>query len=85
VDHGGRWTLEDSFRDGSQQVIEDEIRQLEAEHPGVLTTLDLRTWFDASPLAKDHAARPDGLHLTVPAATTVAENWFGSQLLALTR
>jgi len=83
--HGGRWTLSDSFRDGSQQRIEDEVNRLEAQHPGVVSTLDLRSWFDAGPLASDHDARPDGLHLTVTAATKVVEDWLGPQLVAISR
>ena len=36
---------------------------------------------EATGLADDHDARPDGLHFTLDASLAVSETWLGPQLL----
>ena len=45
-------------------------------------SVDLRAWMEASGLADDQDLRPDGIHFTPDAATQVASDWLGPQLVA---
>ncbi len=74
-----------SFINGGQQVIEDAVRSLAFEHPEVIDVLDYRSWLEQSKILDDPGARPDDMHLTVAAATRVADEWLGPELVALSR
>ncbi len=71
-----------SFSDGSQEVVEDAVRAAAARHPGVVSVLDYRTWFEGTTLA-DRDTRPDGVHLIAEAAEQVATDYLAPRLLAL--
>ncbi len=58
------------------------ISTLPQRHPG-LSIIDLNPWFDALPDGPfDTTARPDGIHLAPEAATRLAEDYLGPQLLS---
>jgi hypothetical protein len=75
------------FTDESERaIVEGVMHQVVGEFSSRAEVLDLRTWMESDGIALDHAARPDGLHFTIEAATDVAARWLGSQLvLAATR
>ncbi|MDG1786068.1 MAG: acyltransferase family protein, partial [Ilumatobacter sp.] len=75
--------IDSSFLDGGQEVIERVVEAQRIERPDVVSTLDLRAWFEASGLADDPASRPDGTHLSPDAAATVVEDWLVAELAAL--
>ncbi len=71
----GRFTTEDSFRNGAQAFIDDVVADLAAERPDV-ARVDYRSAYDGTPGAAPGADRPDGTHLSAAAAVTVAQEWF---------
>lgn len=68
-----------SFSDGSQEIVEAAVGRAVERHPGVVSVLDYRTWFEGTALA-DRDTRPDGVHLTAPAAEQVATDLLGPRL-----
>jgi hypothetical protein len=71
------------FTDGSQALVQAAVERQQARFGSMVSVLDFRSWFEASPLSTDRNARPDGTHLAPKAAAQVAEQWLGPQLLAL--
>jgi hypothetical protein len=51
-----------------------------AAHPAV-RIVDLNGWATDAGILLDHAVRPDGLHWAPEAATRIAEEWLGQQLI----
>ena len=86
---GDSWwlNLDSPFSDESaHEIVEGVMHRVAEANPRRVEVLDLRTWMESDGIALDHAARPDGLHFTIEAATDVATRWLGSQLvLAATR
>ena len=86
---GDSWwlNLDSPFSDESaHQIVEGVMHRVAEANPSRIEVLDLRTWMESDGIALDHAARPDGLHFTIEAATDVATRWLGPQLvLAATR
>jgi hypothetical protein len=86
---GDSWwlNLDSPFSDESaHEIVEGVMHRVAEANPARVEVLDLRTWMESDGIALDHAARPDGLHFTIEAATDVATRWLGSQLvLAATR
>ena len=79
----GHQEVERSYLDGGQDLIERTVADLVAEHPGRVSVLDTRAWFEASGLDTDRSARPDGAYLTPEAGARVAAEHWGPELLAL--
>jgi hypothetical protein len=74
--------LQTPFTDESAHaIVENVMTQVVNESAGRAELLDLRSWMERDGIAFDHAARPDGLHLTTLAATDVATRWLGPQLV----
>lgn len=69
-----------SFTDGGQALIEDTVLELVEAHPGRVSILDDRRWFESSGLAHDRSARPDAIHLTDALAEQVAADDLGPTL-----
>jgi hypothetical protein len=63
------------------QIREDVMRGTIRDHSDRAQLLDLRSWMEATGLALDHQARPDGLHFSPAASLAVAETWLGPELL----
>ena len=76
---------EATFADGTQAWIESVVRDLAEARPGSVAIGDLRAWWEASGLAGDPAARPDGTHFAADAARRITEEWLVPQLAALPR
>ncbi|MEI7618412.1 MAG: acyltransferase family protein [Actinomycetota bacterium] len=70
------------FTDESEHaIVEGVMHQVAKEFSSRAEVLDLRSWMEADGIALDHAARPDGLHFSIEAATDVATRWLGPQLV----
>ncbi len=86
---GDSWwlDLDSPFSDESaHEIVEGVMHRVAEANTRRVEVLDLRTWMESDGVALDHAARPDGLHFTIGAATDVATRWLGPQLvLAATR
>ncbi|HEX2577246.1 MAG TPA: acyltransferase family protein, partial [Aquihabitans sp.] len=74
-----------SYLDGSQALVERTVRSAVERHPGTVSVLDLRSWFEGTPHASDPEARPDGVHLVPRVRDEVVETWLGPELLAVAR
>jgi len=72
-----------SFLDGSQDLIQEQVEAAVERHPGVVSILDYRSWFEANGWDRDTPSRPDGVHLIPEAAVEVAETYLGPALLDL--
>jgi len=71
------------FTDADGHAVVDAIAaRLAAADPAHVRVVDLRAWMEASGLADDQDLRPDGIHFTPDAATQVASDWLGPQLVA---
>ncbi len=64
-------------------VVDAVTARLSASDPAHARVVDLRLWMESSGLADDHDLRPDGIHFTPDAATQVATEWLGPQLVAV--
>ena len=81
---GDSWwlNLDPQFLDESaHEIVEGVMHRVAEANPSRVEVLDLRTWMESDGIALDHAARPDGLHFTIEAATDVATRWLGPQLV----
>ena len=59
------------------EVLHQAMRELAATDPARVAVADLGWWLTESGMASDHAARPDGVHLTAEAAEEVSTRWLG--------
>lgn len=59
------------------EVLHQAMRELAAADPARVAVADLGWWLTESGMASDHAARPDGVHLTAEAAEEVSTRWLG--------
>jgi len=62
-------------------VLRSVIDGLAASHPGQVSVVDLRSWFENAGLAADHDVRPDGVHIEPGAAQRIAEQFLGEKLV----
>ena len=62
-------------------VLHDTMAGLAAANPEQVAVADLAWWIDDAGLAEDRDARPDGVHLSTPAAERVATEWLGPLLV----
>ena len=82
IDGSGNTTIEASFTNGGQEIVESVVDEMVQKYPNIVTKLDMRTWFQATDRQSNMALRPDGIHLTVPAAKEVATTWLLPALTA---
>lgn len=59
------------------EVLHRAMRDLATRDPKHVAVADLAWWLSAEHLEKDRDARPDGVHLSTPAAEKVASDWLG--------
>jgi hypothetical protein len=62
-------------------VLRSVIDGLATSHPGKVSVIDLRKWFEDTGLAGDHDTRPDGVHIEPGAALRIAEDFLGERLV----
>jgi peptidoglycan/LPS O-acetylase OafA/YrhL/lysophospholipase L1-like esterase len=58
-------------------VLHGAMRRVAADDPDRVAVADLAWWLDASGLAAEREARPDGVHLSPDAADALAARWLG--------
>jgi SGNH domain (fused to AT3 domains) len=63
------------------EILYAVMDELAARYPTRVHVLDLPAFLSASGLDVDHDARPDGIHWTPDAATTIADEYLGEQLI----
>jgi peptidoglycan/LPS O-acetylase OafA/YrhL len=63
------------------EIVYSVMDELAARHPGRVHVLDLPAFIAERGLATDQEARPDGIHWTPEAATTIAGEYLGEQLI----
>jgi lysophospholipase L1-like esterase len=63
-------------------VLHRAMADIAAERPTQVAVADLAWWVDDAGLAEDRAFRPDGVHLSAPAAERVATEWLGPLLIS---
>lgn len=69
--------------DARHAVVDRVMAEVAAGDPARVHVLDLRTWTERVGLDDDRAARPDGLHWTLEAATDVAARYVGPELVTI--
>ena len=76
------WSVEASGRsDATRYAVRDAvIDQVVAEFPQS-RVIDFRSWYRTSEFAHDEAARPDGVHWPLAAATAIADQYLGMALV----
>jgi hypothetical protein len=62
-------------------VLHRIIDGIAADRPGQVSVIDLEGWLEGSPMLTDPAVRPDHVHFTTEAATTIANEFLGQALL----
>lgn len=62
-------------------VLGDVYDEVAAARPEVVRVVDLAAWFTEAGLDTDREARPDGIHLAPEAATSIASEYLGEQLI----
>ena len=62
-------------------VLGDVYDEVAAIRPDVVRVVDLASWFTEAGLDTDRQARPDGIHLAPGAATSIATEFLGEQLI----
>jgi len=71
-----------TFEDGSHALVEAVVRGQEARHPGLVTVVDFRSWFEAEGLDRQ-PIRPDGVHLLDEPMDDVVRRFLAPELLRL--
>jgi peptidoglycan/LPS O-acetylase OafA/YrhL/lysophospholipase L1-like esterase len=62
-------------------VLHRAMADQAAEHPDQVSVAPLAWWVDRAGMAEDRDFRPDGVHLSAPAAEQVAGDWLGPLLV----
>ena len=84
-DDGSGTIVDPSFGNGQQDWIWSVVTDLADTYPGVVATADLRAWFEATGLADDPTARPDGTHFTSAVAERIVAEFLAPALEPLPR
>jgi peptidoglycan/LPS O-acetylase OafA/YrhL len=65
------------------QVVYDVYDRIAAERPDLVRVIPLDRWLAAQGLDTDRDVRPDGIHVTLDAATQIASDYLGDQLIRI--
>lgn len=62
-------------------VLGEVYDEVAVARPDIVRVIDLASWFTGAGLDTDREARPDGIHLDPEAATSIASEFLGEQLI----
>ncbi len=78
------WWRSDSLAEDDPRrhaALAEVYSEVAAARPDTVRVIDLATWFTAAGFDTDRVARPDGIHLAPEAATSIAKDFLGEQLI----
>ncbi|MEO6123264.1 MAG: acyltransferase family protein [Ilumatobacteraceae bacterium] len=81
TDYGWGADNEEGDDPARYDALDDVTREAAAPYPGVVSTIDFRTWSARLGLTDDQSARLDGVHFTPDAATRVANDFLGNAII----
>src|SRR5699024_10664422 len=70
-----------AHQDGSKDLVESVGRDQERRHPGLVTVIDFRSWFEAEGLDRE-PIRPDKVHIVFDALTDIVDRFLLDEILA---